>query len=133
AQVGSDRAHEAAEAVMPPGQALPLGTVMAGLVPAIHVFDAAFKSWMPAASAGMTWRDCALDLTPACWLEEIRVDATDAEPCIFASSEPAPDAARRSHGPSPQQARRSGGRPHSQAIARGVCRDRAGGIQHLGM
>jgi hypothetical protein len=28
---------------------------MAGLVPAIHVFDfAAFKTWMPATSAGMT-------------------------------------------------------------------------------
>jgi hypothetical protein len=28
---------------------------MAGLVPAIHVFDpAAFKAWMPATSAGMT-------------------------------------------------------------------------------
>jgi hypothetical protein len=29
--------------------------VMAGLVPAIHVFDRkAFKTWMPATSAGMT-------------------------------------------------------------------------------
>ena len=32
-----------------------LGSVMAGLVPAIHVFSAAcVKTWMPATSAGMT-------------------------------------------------------------------------------
>ncbi|MEA2994359.1 MAG: hypothetical protein QOD40_3279 [Alphaproteobacteria bacterium] len=28
--------------------------VMAGLVPAIHVFAASSKTWMPATSAGMT-------------------------------------------------------------------------------
>ena len=28
--------------------------VMAGLVPAIHVFVSASKTWMPATSAGMT-------------------------------------------------------------------------------
>jgi hypothetical protein len=28
--------------------------VMAGLVPAIHVFFSALKTWMPATSAGMT-------------------------------------------------------------------------------
>jgi hypothetical protein len=27
---------------------------MAGLVPAIHVFDVTQKTWMPATSAGMT-------------------------------------------------------------------------------
>jgi len=33
-----------------------LSIVMAGLVPAIHAFDVldAFKTWMPATSAGMT-------------------------------------------------------------------------------
>jgi hypothetical protein len=31
-----------------------LSVVMAGLVPAIHVFLAAGKTWMPATSAGMT-------------------------------------------------------------------------------
>src|SRR5687768_546583 len=30
---------------------------MAGLVPAIHVLAKARKTWMPATSAGMTWRD----------------------------------------------------------------------------
>jgi hypothetical protein len=39
---------------------------MAGLVPAIHVFnsDAAFKTWMPATSAGMTIHKTAPLLRP---------------------------------------------------------------------
>jgi predicted RNase H-like HicB family nuclease len=38
-----------------------LHIVMAGLVPAIHVFDfAAFKTWMPATSAGMTVQEAML-------------------------------------------------------------------------
>jgi hypothetical protein len=41
--------------------------VMAGLVPAIHVFDAgtAQKSWMPATSAGMTVEGGEAKLIPA--------------------------------------------------------------------
>src|SRR5262249_60776295 len=38
--------------------------VMAGLVPAIHVFDAALKTWMPAPSAGMTMFWCYYSTLP---------------------------------------------------------------------
>jgi hypothetical protein len=33
---------------------------MAGLVPAIHVFNAESKTWMPGTSPGMTERDLVL-------------------------------------------------------------------------
>ncbi len=41
--------------------------VMAGLVPSIHVFsfDAAFKTWMPATSAGMTIHEFVSGVSPA--------------------------------------------------------------------
>src|SRR5262245_2297089 len=71
-----------------------------------------------------------LDLAPACWLDEIRVDATDAERCIGASTEAAPDAPRRDHGASSQQAHGRRGCARAKAIAGNPCRDRAHRREH---
>jgi hypothetical protein len=52
--------------------ALHISIVMAGLVPAIYVFlfsfspDEESKTWMPATSAGMTWRVSAVHISIAC-------------------------------------------------------------------
>jgi hypothetical protein len=46
---------------------------MAGLVPAIHAFLSAFvKTWMPAASAGMTtFNSVLLSESSSCWRKEL--------------------------------------------------------------
>src|SRR5262245_30991728 len=92
------------------------------------------KTWMPATSAGMTWGDIRVlvEQPPTCCEIRIRVDATDAESCVVASAEAAPDATRRDHGASSQQAHRRDDRARAEATARHLCCDRAHRREHPG-